>query len=120
MILYKPKAVFPASEWPYTTAGGEVQAPIGVVFASDGRWSEEIDTRIGKANAVLRELYRSVGTKQDLSNTTKLSVFKLVFVPILPCGNESWVMTERILTQVQAPEMGFLRRVHGVTRAYRG
>jgi len=24
-------------------------------------------------------------------------------------------MTERILTQVQAPEMGFLRRVHGDT-----
>jgi len=28
---------------------------LGVVFTSDGRWSEEIDTRIGKANAVLRE-----------------------------------------------------------------
>jgi len=30
----------------------------------------------------------------------------------------SWilVMTEIILTQVQAPEMGFLRRVHGVTQ----
>jgi len=25
-------------------------------------------------------------------------------------------MTEIILTQVQAPEMGFLRRVHGVTQ----
>jgi len=25
---------------------------------SNGKWSEEIDTRIGKANAVLRELYR--------------------------------------------------------------
>jgi len=28
---------------------------LGVVFTSDGRRSEEIDTRIGKANAVLRE-----------------------------------------------------------------
>jgi len=25
-------------------------------------------------------------------------------------------MTERILTQVQAPKLGFLRRVHGVTK----
>jgi len=79
-----------------------------------------MDTRIGIANEVLRELYRCVVTKRELSNTTKLSVFKSVFVPILTYGHESWVMTERILTQVLALEMGFLRRVHGVTRAYRG
>jgi len=41
---------------------------LGVVFAS-GRWSLKIDTRISEANVVLRELYRSVGTKQELSNT---------------------------------------------------
>jgi len=86
-----------------------------VVFASDRRWSEGTDTRIGEANVFLDELYRSVVTKRELSNTTKLSVFKSVFVPILTYGPESWVMTKRILTQVQAPEMGFLRS-HGVTQ----
>ena len=74
---------------------------LGVVFASDERWREEIDTRIGKVNAVLRELYRSVVAKRELSNTTTLSAFKSVFVPILTYGRESWVMTERILTQMQ-------------------
>ena len=44
-----------------------------------------------------------------------LSVFKSVFVPILTCGHESWVMAERILSQVQAEEMGNLQRVDGVT-----
>jgi len=34
-----------------------------LVFTSDGRQNREIDTRIGKANAVLCELYRSVVTK---------------------------------------------------------
>ena len=92
---------------------------LGVVFASNGRWSVEIDTQSDKANAVLRELYRSVGTKRELSNTTKPSVFKSVFVPILTYGHESWIMTKRILAQVQALEMGFLRRVHGVTWVYR-
>ena len=90
---------------------------LGVVFASDARWSKEIDTRIGKANAVLRELYRSAATKRELSNTANLSVFKSVFVPILTYGHESCVMTERILTKVQAPEMRFLRRVYCVTRS---
>jgi len=87
-----------------------------VAFTSGGRRSEEIDTRVGKANAVLREFYRSVVKKRELSNTAKLSVFKSVFVPILTYGHESWVMTERILTQVQAPKVGFLRRVHGVMK----
>jgi len=37
-----------------------------VVFTSDGRRNKEIDTRIGKTNAVLRELYRSVVAKREL------------------------------------------------------
>jgi len=53
---------------------------ISQVFTSDGRQNKEIDPRISNANPVLRELYRSVVTKPDLSNTTKLSVFKSVFV----------------------------------------
>jgi len=52
----------------YTAPGG------GVQVAWYGNY-EEIDTRICKANAVLRELYRSVVTKWELSNTTKLSGF---------------------------------------------
>ena len=77
---------------------------LGVVFTSDGRRKEEIDKWIGKANAVLRELYRSVVTKQELSKTAKLSVFKSVFVPILTFGHESWVVTEWILFQVHVAE----------------
>ena len=37
------------------------------------------------------------------------------FVPILTYGHESWVMTERMRSQVQASEMRFLRRIEGVT-----
>jgi len=41
-----------------------------------------------------------------------------MFVPILTYGyvHKSWVMTKRILIQMQAPHIGFLRRVHGVTK----
>ena len=47
MSIYKPKAVYAASERHYTAACGEVQY-LGLVFTGDGRWSEEIDRRIGK------------------------------------------------------------------------
>jgi len=64
---------------------------------------------MGKANAVLREVYRSLDKKEAFKHRKTVS-FTSVFVPILTYsyGNESWFMTERILTQVQAPKMGFL------------
>jgi len=62
---------------------------LGVVFTSDESRNKEIDTRIGKANAVLREFYCSVVTKREVSKYAKLSVFKSVIVPTLTCGHES-------------------------------
>jgi len=94
MSLYKPKAVYAASacgKQHYTAAGGDVQVPRGGIYVWRKAEPQEIDTRIGEANEVLRELYRSVVTKRELSNTVKLSVFKSIFVPILTYGHESWV-----------------------------
>ena len=70
---------------------------------------------IGKASAVMRALHYSVVMKQELLKKAKLSIFKAVFVPILTYGHESWVMTERMGSQVQASELRFLRRIEGVT-----
>jgi len=68
-----------------------------VVFTCDGSRNKEIDTRVGKANAVLREFDCSVVAKRELSKTAMLSVCNSVFVPILICGYESQVTIERIL-----------------------
>jgi len=84
---------------------------LGVVFTSDGRQAEELDTRMGKASVlceldamqcdsmlcrcfamryfamfydrVMRALQYSVVMKRKLSKKAKLSVFTTVFVPIL-------------------------------------
>ena len=55
---------------------------------SDERQDEELDIRIGKANAVMRALHYSVVIKQLLSKKAKLSIFKAVFVSILTYGCE--------------------------------
>ena len=89
---------------------------LGVAFTSDGRQDEELDTWIGKASAVMRALHYSIVMKRELSKKAKLWVFKTVFVPILTCGHESRVMTERMRSQVQASEMRFLRRIEKVTQ----
>ena len=57
------------------------------------------------ASAVMRALHYSVVMKRELSKKAKLSIFKAVFVPILTYGHESWVMTERMRSQVQASEI---------------
>jgi len=73
-------------------------------------------TRICKANASLRRIYRSVVTKRELSNTAELSVFKSVFVPIFTYGNESWITTKIVLFHyVQGTVMRLLLRVHCLT-----
>ena len=69
---------------------------LGVAFTSDGRQDEELDTRIGKASAVMRALHYSVVMKRELSKKAKLSIFKAAFVPILTYGHESWVMIEGV------------------------
>jgi len=89
LSFYKPKAVYAASKQQYATSGREVHEPWSVNYEWC-TWGKAIDTRIGKANTVLHELYRSMVTKRELLNTTKLSVFKLVFVLIFTYGHESW------------------------------
>ena len=90
---------------------------LGVAFTTDGRQDEELDTRIGKASAVMRALHYSVVMKRELSKKAKLSIFEKILSPFLwsSYGHESWVMTERVRSQVQASEMKFLCRIEGVT-----
>ena len=63
----------------------------------------------------MRALHYSVVMKRELSKKEKFSIFKAIFVPILTYGHESWVMTKRLRSQVQASEMRFLRKIEGVT-----
>ena len=92
------------SEWSDTETDREVQVS-WVAFSSDGRQDEELDTRIGKASAVMRALHYSVVMKQELSKKAKLSIFKTLFAPLLTYGHESWVMSEKVRSQVQASKM---------------
>ena len=89
---------------------------LGIVFTSDGRQEREIDHRINQASAVARELGRMVVSNVKLSREAKLAVFRSLFKATLTYGQQSWILTERTRSRVQAAEMRFLRRIVGVTR----
>ncbi len=69
-----------------------------VLFMSEGTMEQEIGQRIGAA-----------------SQKAKRSIYHSIFVLSLTYGCERWVMTERMRSQIQPTEMGFLRRVAGVS-----
>jgi len=106
MFLQKPKAVRFVRKRYYTVfiTVREFLVPFDGVHEWR-RTYKEIDIRIGKAKAALYELYRSMVIKRQLSNTAKLSMFDWSLFRYLPThidGHESWVMTERMLSKLQA------------------
>ena len=53
--------------------------------------------------------------KRELCTKAKPSIFRSVYVLILTYGHECWIMNEKVRSRVQAAEMGFLRRISGLT-----
>ena len=75
--------------------------------------TKAINSRFGKANALLRELH--LWSQNGSIPNSKAVRFKIGLCSDPPCGHESWVITEIIPFQVQKAEMGFLRNVCSVT-----
>ena len=69
---------------------------LGVLFMIEGKLEREIDRWLGAASAVMRTLKRSVVVKRELSQKEKLSICRLIYVPMLTYGHELWVVTERM------------------------
>ena len=84
-------------------------------FSSDGKQSNEVDIRIGKASAIMRQLYQSVVMKRELCTKAKLFVFRSVFLPIFTYAHEYWVMTERVRSRVayRRPKRFFCEKSRG-------
>ena len=89
---------------------------LGVIAHSSGRNEAELNDRIETAMKVYHALNRPFIRKREVSTSTKMVVYNTVFKPILTYGSESWVLTQRQKSKIQAVEMKFLRGVRGVTK----
>jgi len=77
--LQKPKSVCIANNSDTLQHVKNFKCYLGLVFMSDERKTKEIDTWVGKANAVLLKFYCSLVTKRELLCTEKLSVHQNMF-----------------------------------------
>ena len=84
---------------------------LGVTFSSVGRQYNKLDTRIGKASAVIRQLCRSDVLKQDLCTRVKLSAFRSFFFLYSPMV----IITEKVRSRVQAAKVGFVQKFNGLS-----
>ena len=64
----------------------------------------------------MRQLHRSVVLKRELCTNAKLSIFRSVcYASILTYGHGCWIVNGKVRSRAQAAEMGFFRRISGLT-----
>ena len=88
---------------------------LGVLFDEENRQILEISNRIQKYNANVNILYPILKDK-NVPVKAKIIIFTTILRPILIYGSETWTLTTRTSSQIQAAEMRVLRIILGVTR----
>ena len=75
----------------------------------------EINSRITKYSRNLGVLYPLLRDK-NIPRKVKIHIFNAILKPILLYGCETWVLTEKLKSKIQAAEMRVLRLIYGVTK----
>lgn len=88
---------------------------LGAIIDKTGKIEEEINNRIATTAKLFYGINRGFINKKEISNKTKLTVYKTVYLPTLLYGSETWVLTEKQHKKIQVQEMKYLRKVAGVT-----
>lgn len=89
---------------------------LGIMLEEKGDLNMEINNRIEKTNKLYYAMNKGFLSKREIGRETKMKVFKTIYRPVLTYACESWVLTTRQKSKLQATEMKYLRRVKGVTR----
>jgi hypothetical protein len=88
---------------------------LGVLFDSNGTHETAIRDRIQKYSANVNLLYPMLKDR-NVPRKVKTTVYKTILRPTLCYGCETWTLTTRTRSCVQAAEMRVLRLIRGVTR----
>ena len=88
---------------------------LGVMFGDKNYLELEINNRINKFINNLHLLYPLLKDR-NIPRKVKLIIYTTILRPILTYGHESWTLTSRTRSKVQAAVVKVLRLIKGVTR----
>ncbi|XP_022186056.2 uncharacterized protein LOC111045058 [Nilaparvata lugens] len=86
---------------------------LGATIHQECRMEGEINSRTASGGRLYYALSRGFLDMKDVSQKAKMAVFWSTYVPTLLYSSETWTLTERRRSKLQAQEMRFLRRVIG-------
>lgn len=85
---------------------------LGAIIKNKGDCNNNILARIACTSSLLEKLRKGFLCHAEVSKATKIKVFDSVYVPRLIHDCESWTLTQRIKSKIQACKMRFLRIVN--------
>lgn len=88
---------------------------LGSELMQNGRMEVEISKRVQQSNAFY-QCVRGLVWDREVPMKCKEVLYKTYFTPILTYASETWTMTRKEESKVQASEMKFLRSMLGKTR----
>ncbi len=89
---------------------------LGVMISSDGSMEKEVEARIGSATQVIGGMSEIVLRRKELSRNTKLKVMNATLMPTLLYGCETWSLSKKKQSRIQATQMKVLRQIEGLSR----
>ena len=88
---------------------------LGGELMQNARLDMEISRRVQQGNAFYQSVRKLVWNK-EVPKKSKEIMYKVYYVPILTYAAETWTLTSRQESRIQASEMKFLRSMIGKTR----
>lgn len=88
---------------------------LGSWITNDGKLDQEISARL-ESGARFYQSVKHLVWNRDVPKKAKVTMFKTYYVPITTYAGETWRLTERQWSRLQAGEMRFLRAIKGKTR----
>jgi len=90
-------------------------AYLGSKLTSNNLLEEEINNRIAKFTKNLCALYPLL-KERKIPKDVKTCIYTIILRPVLLYGSETWTLTQKLKSKIQATEMRVLRLIYGVTK----
>jgi hypothetical protein len=89
---------------------------LGTMISENGKLSNEINSRILAAVRMFSSVKNKFLRKWEVTEETKMVIYKTIYSPVLTYGCESRALTTELERRLQSNEMWYLRSVVGKTR----